>query len=537
MNKQPVISIVLNAHFPWSLDIPARERSFFESVTETYLPLLEVFDRLDAEHVPFHIGLSLSPVLCGLFSNEALQRRYLAYSEARIEFGLREIDRTAALSGETAEAERKLARLYYDMAIDRRIQFIERYEGNLLKPFNYYQKKGNVELLATAATYAFLPFYADQPEAVQAQIETAAAAYRFYFGKYPQGFYLPNLGWMDGLDSFLRAYNFGYTICDTHAFILSEPPASKGSFYPVKTPSGVLVMARDFYAARSIESRGMAGFPADKVYRDNRRDAGFDLPRNTLSVFNDGNGWRSATGHCYNSRGGAPYAPEAAATKAADHARKFIADQTIRLNEASRYMDEPPLCLCAVDADSFGKNWYEGTAFLEAFFKQTLLEETSLKDASLKKVKCVSPGEYVFDQDASVFETTIPSFSSASANGYAETWLDSSNDWIYRHMERAVERMSELAERFPNESGIKERALNQAACEVLLAQDSLLAKNTSSHDYSDHNAKQIEAHLRNFTTIYESLGSSHISTEWLTKLEVSHRVFPHINYRIFRRKR
>jgi len=30
--------------------------------------------------------------------------------------------------------------------------------------------------------------------------------------------------------------------------------------------------------------------------------------------------------------------------------------------------------------------------------------------------------------------------------------LDGSNDWIYRHVGKAVDRMSELAERFPDES-------------------------------------------------------------------------------------
>jgi 1,4-alpha-glucan branching enzyme len=48
---------------------------------------------------------------------------------------------------------------------------------------------------------------------------------------------------------------------------------------------------------------------------------------------------------------------------------------------------------------------------------------------------------------------------------------------------------------------------------------------------------RIEDHLRNFTTIYEALGSSYISTEWLTGLEKKHTIFPQINYRIFRRKK
>jgi 1,4-alpha-glucan branching enzyme len=103
-------------------------------------------------------------------------------------------------------------------------------------------------------------------------------------------------------------------------------------------------------------------------------------------------------------------------------------------------------------------------------------------------------------------------------------------------MIRAVERMTELAERFPNESGIKERALNQAAREILLSQDSFWSKMLYLEKAVEYDKAQIEDSLRNFTTIYESLGSGHISTDWLTKLERSHNIFPAINYRVFRRK-
>jgi 1,4-alpha-glucan branching enzyme len=54
---------------------------------------------------------------------------------------------------------------------------------------------------------------------------------------------------------------------------------------------------------------------------------------------------------------------------------------------------------------------------------------------------------------------------------------------------------------------------------------------------AEYARNQIESALRNFTTIYEALGSNYISTEWLTNLERRNNVFPNINYRIFRRKK
>jgi 1,4-alpha-glucan branching enzyme len=100
-----------------------------------------------------------------------------------------------------------------------------------------------------------------------------------------------------------------------------------------------------------------------------------------------------------------------------------------------------------------------------------------------------------------------------------------------------MERMTELAERFPDDTGLKERALNQAAREILLAQSSDWPALLFRQDSTEYAYNQAGNALRNFTTIYEALGSNYISTEWLTNLERRHNIFPNINYRVFRRKK
>jgi 1,4-alpha-glucan branching enzyme len=100
-----------------------------------------------------------------------------------------------------------------------------------------------------------------------------------------------------------------------------------------------------------------------------------------------------------------------------------------------------------------------------------------------------------------------------------------------------MERMTELAERFPDDTGLKERALNQAAREILLAQSSDWPSLLYRQESKEYARTQAENALRNFTTIYEALGSNYISTEWLTSLERRHNLFPNINYRVFRRKK
>ena len=45
-------------------------------------------------------------------------------------------------------------------------------------------------------------------------------------------------------------------------------------------------------------------------------------------------------------------------------------------------------------------------------------------------------------------EVAQPPMCTWGAKGYAEVWLNPSNDWIYPHLDMAAERMVELARRF-----------------------------------------------------------------------------------------
>ena len=525
--KTPAISFVLNGHAPFvrhpEQASSSQELTLFESISETYIPLLEALDRLDRDHIPFRLALSLSPTLCHMLGDELLIQRYLEYTDKQIEFGVQELNRSAEDPG-----LRSLVKRFYDRVMDKRVFFTERYEKNILKGFDYFQKKGRLEILATAATHAFLPFYTNYPEALQAQFEVAISTYRASFERHPTGFWLPEMGWKEDLDAWLRAYNFSYTIVESHGLSYSQYPAERGNFFPVKTPQGIAVFGRDFYAARDLADMGK-----DPAYSFYHRDPGFELPPEEVHAFIGHQGCRTGTGYKYwaygeDGSGQTLYDPAKALAKAQSQAKTFLEGRLSRLKSAADHMDECPISLCAFDADSFGRFWHEGPAFLEALFRE---------GAKNGELQFLTPAEFLCKQDSGSFQIMIPEFSSWGNNGYAETWLDASNDWMYRHTMRALERMVEIAERFPDNTGLKERALNQAAREILLVLSSDWAKMLCKQECVDYAHNRIESSLRNFTTIYEALGSNYISTEWLTQLERRHNVFPNINYRVFRRKR
>ncbi|MDR0399544.1 MAG: DUF1957 domain-containing protein [Treponema sp.] len=551
MTARSAISVVLEAHEPFfckpnracaSCSTGAKNPSctagsgmeevrFFESLSETYFPLLEMLERLDRDRVPFRLGVSVSPILCHHLEDRGLLERYLDYLDRQIAFGGEEIRRHRE-----NRRLRELAEHYRGKILRRRAAAAADLGGGVLKALDAFQHKGKIEILAAGATHAFLPFYVSYPEAVQAQIEVALSSYHRHFGKFPQGFFLSELGWTGGLAKFLRAYNLGYTIVEAHGMVHGTPPAEKGSFYPLRSPHGVFVLGREYFAAEEL--REISQGP---LYRDNRRDSGFDLPTKKVASFLGPEGARRPTGYKYRIRGAgssdgdAPggggrglYDPAAAAAQAAEDARAFLLRRIARLRSAGALMKEPPLCLCVFKAGDLGRSWHEGFDFLEHVFRQ---------GAAREDVQFMTPAEYLYKQDSSVFQISQPCYSSLGFNGYGETWLDVSNDWMYRHVFRALERMIELAERFPDDSGLKERALNQAAREILLVQSSDWPGMLYRQESSGLARSGIEDALRNFTTIYEALGSNYISTEWLTNLEKRHNIFPHINYRIFRRKR
>jgi 1,4-alpha-glucan branching enzyme len=498
------------------------ESWFFETLSETYLPLLMMFDRLEADHVPFRLGLSLSPIFAQMLGDEFLQKKYAAYLDNQIDFGRQEIERLGRESDPSSGNLRVLAQRYFDQAIDRRAAFATRYEGSIFKAFDYYQRKRKIEFLAVPATHAFLPFLCPYPEAVQAQIETALSFYRYSLGINPQGFWLPELGWSKDIDPFLRSYGFNYTIADTHGFVLGNPPPSRGCFFPVRTPHGIFMLARDFDACSGIAAMRQQG-----PYRDNGRDVGYELPPEMIGPFLAQNGARCQTGYKYWQSGDAVYDPQAAQAAAQDHARTFLENTCRRLDSVLQHIRELPLSLCAFNADSFGRHWHEGTLFLESLFRFA---------ANYRELQFMTPSEYLYHQQISALEVSLPEFSSWGDNGYAETWLASSNDWVYRHLNRSIDRMIELADRFSRNSSLKERALNQAAREILLAMASDWPAFLYRQECTGYARRQVEDSLQNFTTIYEALGSNYISTEWLTNLEARHDVFPNVNYRVFKRK-
>ena len=78
--------------------------------------------------------------------------------------------------------------------------FTEKYGRDLVRGFDYHYKRGKVEIMATAATHAYLPLYMQHPPAIRAQVQIGVETHASVFGKTARGFWLPELGYSPGLE-------------------------------------------------------------------------------------------------------------------------------------------------------------------------------------------------------------------------------------------------------------------------------------------------------------------------------------------------
>jgi 1,4-alpha-glucan branching enzyme len=123
--------------------------------------------------------------------------------------------------------------------------------------------------------------------------------------------------------------------------------------------------------------------------------------------------------------------------------------------------------------------------------------------------------------------------SSWGERGYSDVWLNEKNDYVYRHLLKATERMLCLAERFPAAKGILLRALNQAAREILLSQQSdwtFILKSGTSVEYA---AERLRRHIEQFHYLSQAIIAGTLSNERLAEIEQRDRIFGDIDYRVY----
>jgi 1,4-alpha-glucan branching enzyme len=186
-------------------------------------------------------------------------------------------------------------------------------------------------------------------------------------------------------------------------------------------------------------------------------------------------------------------------------------------------MDRKPLVVSPYDAELFGHWWFEGPEFINFFMRKVAFDQNVFK--------LTTPTEYL--RLAPTQQIAEPSASSWGNKGYWEVWLEGSNAWIYQHLHIAADRMTELARHYQHGDHLTQRALKQAARELLLAQSSDWAFIMKTGTMVPYAVKRTKDHILRFTRIYEQIKAGQIDEPWLASIEWRDNIFPDVNYRYY----
>ena len=516
------LTLILHAHLPFVRhpEHPRflEENWLFEAITETYIPLIQIMDGWLHDGVDARLTFTMTPTLCAMLRDPLLQERYERHLGRLIELADKEIHRT-----HWDRAFYDLAWMYHHRFTTIRETWLA-YGRDVVGAFRKFQELGKIEIITCAATHALLPLLTEHPNALRAQVLVARDHYRECFGRDPRGIWLPECAYADGLEKVLQEADLRWFIMDTHGVLHAKPRPRYGVFAPVFTPNGVAAFGRDLDSARQVWSR-QEGYPGDPRYRDFYRDIGFDLDYDYVRPYLPAEDHRGFTGlKYYRITGTDPkqvYHRNDALYAASQHAGHFLGARVEQMQRLAAIMDRPPLIVSPYDAELFGHWWYEGPEFLDAFVRKAVQDQQAFK--------LTTPWEYLHEQPTQ--QIAQPSPSSWGEEGYLRVWLNDTNEWIQPHLRVAEERMTELARKFLDPDPLTERALRQAARELLLAQSSdwpFILRTGTSPDYA---RRRVKDHLLRFLRLYDMLQAGNLDQGWLSRVEGQDNLFPSIEWR------
>jgi 1,4-alpha-glucan branching enzyme len=525
-----IFNLVLHAHLPFVRHVEyeeyLEERWLFEAMIETYLPLLDVFERLRKDNVPFNLTMSITPPLAEMLSDDLLQKRFLRYLNKLIELSYKEIERNKTTNAKLHD----LAIFYKDRFEHQKHLYVDLYASNILNGFKKFLDLGNLEIITCNATHGFLPFMSDKPELLRAQIGLGKLSYENNFLKRPNGIWLAENAYYYGIDKILSENNFTYFFMNSNGVLFGKPRPHYGLYRPVCTPEGVFVFARDTESSEQVWS-AESGYPGDFYYREFYRDIGYDREIEYIKPYIDPSGVRVFTGIKYHRITGKVdlgakdlYDYKIAYEVSKNHARDFVQKKIKQVNKLVKtYGDFHPVITAPFDAELFGHWWFEGPWFLENLFRELALQNI---------VEPMKPMDILNSFD--MVQVVSPTPSSWGSNGYYEVWMNGKVDWIYPHLEEMSDKMISLSNRFENPDKLSERVLNQMARELLLAQSSDWAFLITVGTAVEYSEKRTKTHINRFWKLYDMLVNGKIDLNYIENIEKKDNIFAYIDYKIFR---
>jgi 1,4-alpha-glucan branching enzyme len=298
---------------------PFGEEWLFDAVIRSYLPVLEVAERLT---------MTVTPVLADQLEDAGAAKRLRDFLvQWRIGAAQADIAQVPAECRDACEAE--LARYRHAL------ELLDGVGGDPLRPFQEAAGEGRVALAASAATHAVLPLLATRA-GLRLQLDAGIRSHRRRFG-WGGGFWLPECAYAPGLERCLEEHGVRWFCTDQ-----SDHEAPGAALTPVATAAGPVALPIDWEAIQWLWS--LVGYPSDPAHA---QFAGKSLRGVRI--------WKV---------GGGAYDPAAAEAAARRQAAEFLAAVASRLREFAAARGGRGLLVFAIDTELLGHWWSEGTIWL-----------------------------------------------------------------------------------------------------------------------------------------------------------------------------
>jgi 1,4-alpha-glucan branching enzyme len=511
--------VLLHAHLPDCRrpENPAslEETWFFEALTESYLPLVRLLDRLAHDGIAARLTLSLSPTLLCMLGDPALRERYRQRLAATEQLAERDAHASGGGQGEVAAWH---ARFFREMGE----LFETRCRGDVLRVLGEFQAAGLVELATTAATHAFLPAHQAHPPTVRAQVGVGLDTFAGVFGSRPAFFWLPECGYYPGFEAVGGACGIRGFGLESHGVTQAHPPPPRGVRAPLRCPGGVLALGRDGEISRRVWS-ATEGYPGHPDYREFHRDRIHTMDETMIAAWPGGAAHRLPAGLKYWRVTGpqeekAWYDPAAAAACARTHARDFVS----RLAAAP---EETGIWFAPFDAELFGHWWFEGPLWLEEVFRQLAGEKTVAPETATAAAEgWTAP------------PAARPAASSWGQAGDYSYWVNRDTAWLYPQLHAAARRLEILVTRWGNSPAVSRegRALRQAARTLLLTQASDWPFLIKAGTAGEAALERVTGLLARLAGLCAALEAGTVEEAALRRCELTDLAFPHLDLRWFR---
>lgn len=463
-------SLVLHTHMPYvrkNGSWPVGENWLYQVMSETYLPLLGMLAQLEDEGISPCLGITMTPVLCEQLADPYIRERFISHLEIMAEHTSGDIQDFIYFSDEKREA---LAEAYLEEYRRKLLAFV-RMDGDLLGALAAFEGSGLVETIASAATHAFLPGLEDW-RSVRNQVQLGIESHRRHLGVNPAGFWIPECAWREGLEDLLEAEGIRYMLLDPTA-LRGLPP----NYACYAGSSRVAVLARSERAHRNAWDED-TGYPTDGRYLDSVK-------------YYHGSGlhyWKvTAPGVSIEKK--EVYEPMPARQRALEDASHFIDEVENELASAPRASDGAegtPLVLASYDTEFFGHGWKEGIYWLEVTLRSM---------AGRPGVRMTTPSRYLEENPPScstrLQETTWGTGRDDS------TWLNGDTAWMWEELDKAQRKFFKLPGP-DGEGALRDRALAQAARELLLLESSDWPYMVAKDRASEYAIERFRSHLERY---------------------------------------